>query len=98
MSMADLSALFTMGHNGVTYLGTWCFGVDSPRYGRMMLISMVVDDQDRKRLTEVVAERHAELTAGPMVSALPTPSESEARLYEVMSYPRIPQYFQRHQW
>src|SRR5215467_3069507 len=36
LSMAELASTFSVGQEPVTYLGTWRFGVDSPKYGRMV--------------------------------------------------------------
>jgi hypothetical protein len=98
MSMAQLSASFALQEGAITYLGTWRFGVDSPRYGRMVVLSMIVDEQDRNRTEEVIRQKYPAHEAQSIVTVLPDPPESETRLYEVMSYPRVPRYFQRHQW
>jgi hypothetical protein len=98
MSMADLSASFAVQPTGVTYLGTWRFGVDSPRYGRMVALSIVADEQGREAAVNAIKGKYPTHEAQPIVTALPQPAESESRLYEVMSYPRVPRYFQRHQW
>jgi hypothetical protein len=98
MSMAQLSASFALQQGAITYLGTWRFGVDSPRYGRMVVLSMIVDEQDRDQAEEVIRQRYPARDVQSVVTVLPDPTESEARLYEVMSYPRVPRYFQRHQW
>lgn len=98
MSMAQLSTSFALPEQTVTYLGTWRFGVDSPRYGRMVVLSIVGDEQGRKEAVGLVKEVFPARDSESMVTALPVPAESESRLYEVMSYPRIPRYFQRHQW
>src|SRR5678815_1269251 len=52
MSMAQLTSTFSVGHDPITYLGTWRFGVDSPRYGRMVSISMVSDEEDRAQAAQ----------------------------------------------
>lgn len=98
MSMAHLSSSFAVRAETVTYLGTWRFGVDSPRYGRMVVLSIVADEEDRDQLTEAIRQKYPAQQAQPVVTGLPVPAESETRLYEVMSYPRVPRYFQRHQW
>src|SRR5215210_5267602 len=46
MSMADLTATFSVGQQTVTHVGTWRFGVDSPRYGRMVAVSMVLTPEE----------------------------------------------------
>lgn len=98
MSMAQLSNSFALSDQTVTYLGTWRFGVDSPRYGRQVVLSIIADDRGRQEAAGLIKEVYPSYDSRPMVTALPLPAESEWRLYEVMSYPRIPRYFQRHQW
>ena len=98
MSMAQLSNSFALSDQTVTYLGTWRFGVDSPRYGRKVVLSIIGDDRGRQEAAGLIQEVYPSHDGRPMVTALPVPAESEWRLYEVMSYPRIPRYFQRHQW
>ena len=98
MSMAQLAASFALQEGVITYLGTWRFGVDSPRYGRMVVLSMIVDEQDRDQTEEVIRQKYPAHEVQSIVTVLPNPPETETRLYEVMSYPRVPRYFQRHQW
>jgi len=98
MSMAQLSASFTLEPGAITYLGTWRFGVDSPRYGRMVVLAMVVDEGDRGQAEHIVKQKYSVLETHEVVTVLPDPAQSEARLYEVMPYPRYPRYFQRHYW
>lgn len=98
MSMAHISAVFSIGRMPVTYLGTWRFGVDSPRYGRMMTVSMVTDEEDRSRSIESLKEQFPSLEDQAVATVLPAPAELEARLYEVMPYLRYPRYFRRHLW
>jgi len=98
MSMAQLSASFDVEQGAVTYLGTWRFGVDSPRYGRMVVLSMVIDEEDRAQVEQSIKEKYPTHEIQPVVTVVPDPAESEARLYEVMPYPRYPRYFQRHYW
>jgi hypothetical protein len=98
MSMAQLSASFALEQGGITYLGTWRFGVDSPRYERKVVLSMIVDEQDRDQAEQIIKQKYATQEISAVVTVLPDPAESEARLYEVMPYPRYPRYFQRHYW
>jgi hypothetical protein len=98
MSMAQLSASFALEQGAVTYLGTWRFGVDSPRYGRMVVLSMVMDEEDRTRAEHIIKQKYPTHDTHAVMTVLPDPTESEARLYEVMPYPRYPRYFQRHYW
>jgi len=98
MSMADLSIGFTVGTEPVTYVGTWRFGVDSPRYGRMVVVSLVIDEEETANARDFLEDRYPRLGTQTMAEALPQPSHIEARLYEVMPYPRYPRYFRRHVW
>lgn len=98
MSMAEMNAAFTVTQDVVTYLGTWRFGVDSPRYGRMVVLSMVLDDQDQTEAVTFLKSHYPQEEGRRLTAVLPEPSSAEARLYEVMPYPRYPRYFQRHVW
>ena len=98
MSMAQLSASFTLEQGAITYLGTWRFGVDSPRYGRIVVLSTVVDAGDRGQAEHIVKQKYSARETHEVTTALPDPAQGEARLYEVMPYPRYPHYFQRHYW
>jgi hypothetical protein len=98
MSMAQLSASFDVEQGAITYLGTWRLGVDSPRYGRMVVLSMVIDEEDKAQAEQSIKEKYPTYEIQPVVTVVPDPAESEARLYEVMPYPRILRYFQRHNW
>lgn len=98
MSMAQLSASFDVEQGAITYVGTWRFGVDSPRYGRMVVLSMVIDQEDRAQAEQTIKEKYPAHEIHPIVTVVLDPAESEARLYEVMPYPRYPRYFQRHYW
>jgi hypothetical protein len=98
LSIAQLSASFELEEGTITYLGTWRFEVDSPRYGRMVVLSMVLDDEDRAQAEQIIKEKYPAHEVQPLMSVLPDPAASEARLYEVMPYPRYPRYFQRHYW
>jgi hypothetical protein len=98
MSLAQLSASFALERGAIAYLGTWRFGVDSPRYGRMVLLSMTVNERDRALAEQVIKQGYPEHEIEAAVTVLPDPAESEARLYKVTPYPRIPRYVQRHYW
>ena len=98
MSLAQLSASFALERGAIAYLGTWRFGVDSPRYGRMVLLSMTVNERDRALAEQVIKQGYPAHEIEAVVTVLPDPAESEARLYEVTPYPRIPRYVQRHYW
>jgi hypothetical protein len=98
LSMADLSSTFTIDADRITYLGTWRFGVDTPRYGRMVVLSTDDDPQERAAAGREVLARYPALEGRPVETVLPVPSQAESRLYEVMPYPRYPRYFRRHWW
>jgi len=98
LSMAQLSAGFALKPNVMTFLGTWHFGVDSPKYGRQVVVSMAYDEQDHERAQQFVKDTYPTVNARSPVMLVPEPSHEEARLYEVMPYPRILGYFRRHWW
>jgi hypothetical protein len=98
LSMAELSMAFTVDASAVTYVGTWRFGVDSPRYGRMIVASMVADQAESAGIRDFLIDRYPDLQGRPIVETLPQPLQVEARLYEVMPYPRYPRCFRRHWW
>ena len=98
MSMADVSLEFSVQPGVVTDLGTWRFGVDSPRYGRMVALSVVDHDSSLDLKADLPDIRYPEQERLPTKTVMPHPSESQARLYEVMPYPRYPRYFLRHNW
>lgn len=98
MSMADYDATFHVGGGGLTYVGTWRFGVDSPRYGRMMVVSAIQDQQDQALAEQTLIRQFPHLQGQSVTTELPNPVQAESRLYEVMPYPRYPRYFRRHWW
>lgn len=98
MSIAQLSSSFSIGGESITYVGTWRFGVDSPRYGRMVLVSMVAEDDVRQEAERTIRMRYPALGSETLTTVIPSPAETETRLYEVLPYPRYPKYFQRHLW
>lgn len=98
LSMADLEVRFHIGSEPVTYLGTWRFGIESPRYERMIVVSAVEDQESREDAERQVLEQYPDLTGRPIATLLPVPSSSESRLHEVMPYPYYPRYYRRHWW
>ena len=98
MSMADLQATFEVTGEEITYLGTWRFGVDSPRYGRMVVVSAVDDQDERVAAEREAAVRYPERAGVPFKTVLLTPVSLQSRLYEVASYPKVEPYFRRHWW
>ncbi len=98
LSMAQLSSSFSVGDEPLVFLGPWRFGIDSPRYGRMVLVSMVAEDDARQQAEQTVRALHPDLVGETFATVIPSPAETETRLYEVLPYPRYPKYFQRHLW
>ncbi len=97
MSMAQLRIAFVVAESSVTYVGTWRFGIDSPQYGRMVVVSVVLEKGEMDAAIGFLHEQVPTLSEQPIVTILPEPSQIEARLYEVMPYPRY-KYFRRHLW
>ncbi len=89
---------FPVGATAITYVGTWRFGIDSPGYGRMIVVSVVADQAEITQAREFLDGRYPMLKGSSMAETLPLPARVEARLYEVMPYPRYPRYFRRHWW
>ena len=98
LSMAELASTFSVSQDSVTYLGTWRFGVDSPKYGRMVSVSIINDEEDRVQTLHALTLSDPSLDVGVVAIALPEPPQVQTRLYEVMPYPRVPRYFRRHWW
>ena len=98
LSIAQLGSTFSVSRDPVTYLGTWRFGIDSPKYGRMVSLSMVDDQEDCVEVLDMLAQKDPLVDLGVIATALPNPPEIRTRLYEVMPYPRVPRYFRRHWW
>jgi hypothetical protein len=97
-SMAQLTGSFVLEPDVVTFLGTWRFGVDSPKYGRQVLLSIIHDEQDHQRAQQFVNDTYPTFDARPMVLLIPEPSHEQTRLFEVMPYPNYARYFRRHWW
>ena len=98
LSMAQLTMSFVLKPDVMTFLGTWRFGVDSPRYGRQVVVSMIHDEADQKRAQQFIKDSYPTFGATVMEILIPEPSHEQARLFEVMPYPNIPRYFRRHWW
>ncbi|MCS6304295.1 MAG: hypothetical protein H8K07_11605 [Nitrospira sp.] len=96
MSIADLDMTFSVEADVITHVGTWRFGVDSPRYGRNVIVSMI--SEERAMARTFLNEQYPAFNENSMVERLPQPSQTETRLYEVMPYPRYSRYFRRHWW
>ncbi|HSQ92509.1 MAG TPA: hypothetical protein VLM19_10110 [Nitrospiraceae bacterium] len=98
LSMAQLTGSFVIEPDVVTFLGTWRFGVDSPKYGRQVMVSIIHGEQDHQRAQQFVKDSYPTLDARPMVILIPEPSHEQVRLFEVMPYPNYARYFRRHWW
>lgn len=96
LAMADYAARFDVAAEPLTFVGTWRFGIDTPRYNRMMVFSAVYDLEDQDQAWQELLARHPALNGQVMNTVLPSPTEVDARLYEVMPYPRYQSYFRRH--
>ena len=98
VSMADLSMAFSVDTAAITHVGTWRFRVDSPSYGRKIVASMSADPEETARVLDFLNTQYPSVHERSMVERLPQPAHVEARLYEVMPYPRYPRYFRRRWW
>jgi len=98
LSMADLNITFDVGAEPMVYVGTWRFGIDSPRYERMVLLSVVQDEEGQAAAVAPVLTQYPDLAGRPVATSLPNPLSSESRLHEVMPYPNYPRYYRRHWW
>ncbi|MBX3331329.1 MAG: hypothetical protein KF722_13050 [Nitrospira sp.] len=98
MSMANLDMTFSVEAGVITHVGTWRFGVDSPRYGRMVVASVIADHAEAAGARDFLNDQYPTLDRRSIVERLPQPAQMEARLYEVMPYPRYSRYFRRHWW
>jgi hypothetical protein len=92
MGMAGLNPQFQVSEDGVTYVGTWRFGVESPQYDRSVLLSAVTE---RAPAIRDALTPYPVLVDRPIVTHLLTPPTIETRLYEVPPYPRV-WFFRRH--
>jgi hypothetical protein len=98
MSMADAAMMFSVASESITHVGAWRFGIESPQYGRMLVVSTSADQEERARVRGFLNEDYSDIKEHSIVESLPQPHQMEARLYEVMPYPRYSKYFRRHWW
>ena len=98
LSMAQLGSVFSVSQDPVTYVGTWRFGVDSPKYGRMVSVSMIDNDEDRAQVLQALSVSDPSVDVRAVTTVLPNPAEMQTRLYEVLPYPRVPIYFRLLLW
>jgi hypothetical protein len=98
LSIADMNATFSVGAAVVTHVGTWRFGIEPPRYGRKVALSIVMEEEGLREINALLPTEHPERRDERILSVVPEPPTAETRLYEVMPYPRYPRYFQRHNY
>lgn len=98
MSMADVGMMFLVVPESITHVGIWEIGIESPQYGRKLVMSVSADQDEAGRIRGVISERYSSAHERTMVEHLPHPSQIETRLYETMPYPRYSRYFRRHWW
>lgn len=98
LSVAVPAVSIVLNEGPIVFSGTWRFGVDSPKYGRMVRFSALADEAALTLTRQKVETDYPALASSPVVTALPVPTQAQARLFEVAPYPRIPQYFRRHYW
>lgn len=98
LSIANLASSFSVPDGPPVFVGTWRFGVESSRYGRLVFLSMVQEEDAQQQAEEQVRASYPTLASAPLATVLPEPADMEARLYEVAPYPRIQRYFRRHNW
>ncbi len=98
LSIAEMDVAFSVGSAAVTHVGTWRFGIEPPRYGRRVALSIVMEDDTLREIKAVLSAEHPERQAERIASIIPEPPTTDTRLYEVMPYPRYPRYFQRHNY
>ena len=60
--------------------------------------SVIADQAEAAGVWDFLDDRYPTFDGRSMVETLPQPAQMEARLYEVMPYPRYPRYFRRHWW
>jgi len=91
-SSAEVPTEFEVPEDGVVYLGTWRFQIDSPNFIRE--VEVKISSEPVKAIVELHA-RYPSLSLHPVVSTLPEPSLFRSRLYEITPYPRF-RWFNRH--
>ncbi len=59
---------------------------------------MIADDELLLLIEEALRTQYPAAASESLTTVIPLPAETDARLYEVLPYPRYPKYFQRHVW
>ncbi|MGE3153064.1 MAG: hypothetical protein AB7G48_07945 [Nitrospiraceae bacterium] len=91
LANAGLNSRFHV-EEGLTFVGTWRLGIESPQYDREVIISVVTDNEVHIR--EKLAPYYSVIDQSLAFNLL-SPATSETRLYEVPPYPRY-WWFKRH--
>lgn len=91
-SSAEVPLAFEVPDQGVVYLGTWRFQIDSPNFTREL--DVTVSSELVKAIVEL-GVRYPSLSPNLVGSSLAEPSVLRSRLYEITPYPRF-RWFQRH--
>ena len=86
---------FSVDAGVITHVGTWRFGVGTPRTIRELVTSVISDETERTGARGFLNERYPNFSETSMVEKLPQPSQMEARLYETEPYPRYRKMFCR---
>lgn len=61
-------------------------------------MSVVADPEETAGIQDFLDEQYPMFDRRAIVNILPQPSRVEARLFEVMPYPRYPRMFRRQWW
>ncbi|MBA3964493.1 MAG: hypothetical protein H0X47_01710 [Nitrospirales bacterium] len=91
-SSAEVPLAFEVPDQGVVYLGSWRFQIDSPNFTRELEVT--ISSEQVKAVVELNV-RYPSLFPNLVVSSLAEPSLLRSRLYEITPYPRF-RWFQRH--
>ncbi|HEU4685123.1 MAG TPA: hypothetical protein VFS39_11540 [Nitrospira sp.] len=90
---SQLGLHFDVLANGVTYVGTWRFGLESPHIQRHLVWSRIMEpDQVVREELRAWPTLHDQ----PLLSSPSLPATGETRLYELPPYPRV-WFFRRQQ-
>ena len=76
LSIAQLSASFSIdGGEEMIFMGTWRFGIDSPRYGRMVLVSMIPAEDTRQQVERTVRTQYPAFAGKSLSTVIPSPEK-----------------------
>lgn len=82
---------FQVHPNGVTYLGTWQFEVESPRTQRKVRVEISSEPSTRDQILDV----NRMLREKPLLASLPHPRKNESQLFGVAPAQSRARYFYR---